>query len=84
VLADSATLAHLSGQQTRLLWPDHYDPRRIPIRHPTLVYPTSLIWQQDNTHPDLRTLLDYLASTQVERNESEVWIPSWARPRTPR
>jgi DNA-binding transcriptional LysR family regulator len=84
VLADSSTLAHLSGERTRSLWPDHYDLRRIPIRHPTLLYPSSLIWHQDNTHPGLGTLLDYLASTQVERPESEIWVPSWARPRTPR
>jgi DNA-binding transcriptional LysR family regulator len=84
VLADSSTLAHLSGEQTRILWPDHYDLRRIPIRHPTLVYPSSLIWHQDNTHPDLGTLLDYLASNQVKRPETEIWVPSWARPRTPR
>ncbi len=83
VLADSSTLAHLSGEQTRILWPDHYDLRRIPIRHPALVYPSSLIWHQDNTHPSLGILLDYLASTQVERPESEIWIPSWARQRTP-
>jgi DNA-binding transcriptional LysR family regulator len=79
VLAESSTLAHLSGEQTRLLWPDHYDLRRIPIRHPALVYPNSLIWHQDNTHPDLGTLLDYLAATQVERPETENWVPSWAR-----
>ena len=81
VLADSSTLAHLSGRQTRLLWPDQYDLRRIPIRHPALVYPMSLIWHQDNAHPDLVILLDYLASTEVKRAESEIWVPSWAGPR---
>jgi DNA-binding transcriptional LysR family regulator len=80
VLADSSTLAHLSGEQTRILWPDHYDLRRIPIRDPALVYPNSLIWHHDNTHPDLGILLDYLASAQVKRAEIEVWVPSWARP----
>jgi DNA-binding transcriptional LysR family regulator len=80
VLADSSTLANLAGERTRLLWPDHYDLRRIPIRHPTPVYPSSLIWHQDNPHPDLRTLLDYLALARVKRPESEIWIPSWAQP----
>jgi DNA-binding transcriptional LysR family regulator len=79
VLADSSTLANLAGERTRLLWPDHYDLRRIPIRHPTPVYPSSLIWHQDNPHPDLRTLLDYLALARVKRPESEIWIPSWAQ-----
>jgi DNA-binding transcriptional LysR family regulator len=84
VLADSSTLAHLAGEQTRLVWPDHYDLRRNPIRHPTPVYPGSLIWRQDNTHPALGTLVDYLACVQVKRPNTEIWIPTWAQPRTPR
>lgn len=80
VLADSSTLAHLTGERTRLLWAEHYDLRRIPIRHPAPVYPMSLIWHQDNTHPDLRTLLDYLAAAYVRRPEAEIWVPAWARP----
>jgi DNA-binding transcriptional LysR family regulator len=84
VLADSSTLANLAGEHTRILWPDHYDLRRIPIRHPTPVYPHSLIWHQDNTHPALATLLDYLASTQVKRPDTEIWTPSWAQPPRPR
>jgi DNA-binding transcriptional LysR family regulator len=78
VLADSSTLANLAGARTRLLWPDHYDLRRIPIRRPTPVYPSWLIWQRDNPHPDLRALRDYLAGTRIERPESEFWVPSWA------
>jgi DNA-binding transcriptional LysR family regulator len=86
VLADSSTLANLAGERTRLLWPEHYDLRRIPIREPTLVFPFSLIWQRGSTHPDLSTLLDYLASASAstaasaERHESEIWMPAWARP----
>jgi DNA-binding transcriptional LysR family regulator len=83
VLADSSTLAHLTGERTRLLWADHYDLRRVPIRHPAPVYPMSLIWHQDNTHPDLVTLLDYLASAYVERPEAEIWVPAWARSSAP-
>ena len=79
VLADSSTVANLVGAGTRYLWPDRYDLRRIPIRHPTPVYPTSLIWHRDNTHPALRTLLDYLASRPAHLPDSEIWIPSWAR-----
>jgi DNA-binding transcriptional LysR family regulator len=77
VLAGASALANLAGEHTRLVWPDHYDLRRIPIRHPTPVYPGSLIWHQDNTHPALGTLLEYL-STQVRRPETDVWVPSWA------
>ena len=79
MLADSSTLAHLAGERTRLLWPEHYDLRRIPIRAPALVFPFSLIWHRDSTHPDLGVLLDYLASSWVKRSESEVWVPGWAR-----
>jgi DNA-binding transcriptional LysR family regulator len=81
VLADSSTLAHLAGEHTRILWPGHYDLRRIPIRQPTLVYPHSLIWDQNNTHPALDTLRDYLAQTHDKRPNAETWIPAWAQPR---
>jgi DNA-binding transcriptional LysR family regulator len=77
VLADSSTLANLVGENTRHVWPDHYDLRRIPIRHPTPLYPASLIWHQDNTHPALGTLLDYLTATQVKRPDREIWVPTW-------
>ncbi len=82
VLADSSTVANLVGEQTRYVWPDHYDLRRIPIRQPTPVYPGSLIWHHDNTHPALGALLGYL-STQVDRSGADAWVPAWARPRTP-
>ena len=61
----------------------HYDLRRIPIRHPTPVYPLSLIWHQDNPHPALGPLLEYLASTQAKCCNTEVWAPSWAQPPKP-
>jgi DNA-binding transcriptional LysR family regulator len=81
VLADSSTLANLAGEQTRYLWPAHYDLRRIPLRHPTPVYPASLIWHQNKTHPALGTLRDYLAATQRKRPDAETWVPGWAQPR---
>ncbi len=84
VLADSSTLAHLAGEHSRILWPEHYDLRRIPIRHPTPVYPHSLIWHQGNTHLALTTLLEYLASTQTNEPDTDIWIPPWAQPRTSR
>ena len=78
VLADSSTLANLAGEHTRALWPEHYDLRRIPILRPTPMYPHSLIWHRDNTHPALDTLRDYLASRHVKRPGTEIWVPSWA------
>ena len=86
VLADSPALASLVGEHTRLLWPSHYDLRRIPVRDPTPVYPHSLIWHRDNPHPALVTLRGYLRSTQPRRREpGATWVPRWAaRPATPR
>lgn len=81
-LADSSTLAHLAGEHARLVWPGHHDLRRILIRHPTPVYPHSLIWHQKNTHPTLSTLRNYLASRQGKRPDAEVWVPAWAQPPT--
>jgi hypothetical protein len=65
-LVDVLAVDVLAGEHTRILWPDHYDLRRIPVRHPTPVYPHSLIWHQDNTHPALGTLREYLAYTQPD------------------
>lgn len=79
VLADSSTLANLAGEHTRYLWPDGYDLRRIPVCHPTPVYPISLVWHQDNTHPALSTLLERLDSTHARQPDAEIWMPSWAR-----
>jgi DNA-binding transcriptional LysR family regulator len=84
VLADSSTLANLAGERTRHLWPDRYDLRRIPISDPTPVYPASLIWREDNIHPALGTLRNYLASIQGKRPDTDIWMPAWARATTPR
>ncbi|MCM3883673.1 LysR family transcriptional regulator [Frankia sp. R82] len=79
VLAESSTLANLAGEHTRYLWPDHYDLRRIPIRSPTPIYPHSLVWHRDNTHPVLSTLVDHLAATRARRPEADTWVPRWAQ-----
>ncbi|MEV0547166.1 LysR family transcriptional regulator [Nocardia salmonicida] len=83
-IADSSDLATLIGEGTRYLWPDSYDLRRIPVRHPTPIYPMSLIWRKDNPHPALRKLRNYLDSRRADTPETEVWIPTWAQriPRT--
>jgi len=77
VIADSAELASLVGEQTRLLWPADYGLRRIAIRDPELVYPHSLIWRTGNPHPALGTLRAYLGS--VPPGHGGTWTPSWAR-----
>jgi len=83
VLADSAEVATLTGEQTRLLWPAGYGLRRIAVRDPTPVYPHSLIWRDDNPHPALSTLRGYLRSARRGLNamrDGETWLPTWARP----
>ena len=80
VLADSSTLSTLVGERTRYVWPDRYDLRRIPIRDPTPVYPMSLVWRDDNRHPALAKLRDYLSSGRTETAITNLWTPSWLQP----
>ena len=79
VLADATDLASLVGEQTRLLWPADYGLRRIAVRDPTPVYPHSLIWRNDNPHPALATLRDYLAATRPRERGNGTWAPGWTR-----
>ena len=79
MLADAPDLASLVGEQTRLLWPADYGLRRIAVRDPTPVYPHSLIWRNDNPHPALATLRDYLGATRPRRRDNGTWAPGWAR-----
>ncbi|RKR91533.1 DNA-binding transcriptional LysR family regulator [Micromonospora pisi] len=76
-IADSAELATLVGERSRYLWPDSYDLRRIPVRDPAPVYPMSLIWRDDNPHPALVKLRDYLHSRRAEAPATEIWTPTW-------
>jgi hypothetical protein len=39
----------------------------------------SLIWRDDNPHPGLMKLRDYLASRRVDAPDAEVWLPKWAQ-----
>lgn len=73
VLADSATVASLVGEQTRLVWPADHDLRRIPLRDPVPVYPHALLWRADNPHPGLAALRDHLASPAP--GDSRTWTP---------
>jgi DNA-binding transcriptional LysR family regulator len=78
-IADSSDLATLVGERSRYLWPDSYDLRRIPIRDPTPVYPLSVIWRDDNPHPALARLRDYLDSRRTDASDTQVWIPRWGQ-----
>lgn len=76
-LAESADLATIAGDAPRLIWPQHYDLRLIPLRNPVPVYPHSVIWRRDNPHPSLRGFLDYVATVRVARAGPDVWTPAW-------
>ncbi len=72
-IADSPALATFAGEQTRLLWPDHYDLRRVPVRDPVPVYPHSLVWRADNPHPALAALRGYLTAGRAARPDGRPW-----------
>jgi DNA-binding transcriptional LysR family regulator len=78
-IADSSDLATLVGERSRYLWPDSYDLRRVPICDPALIYPMSLIWRDDNPHPALIKLRDYLGSRPTDAPGTEVWMPKWGQ-----
>lgn len=78
-VADSATLATIVGEDTRLAWPTGHDLRRIALHHPTPVYPHSLIWREDNPHPALTELRTHLASARPDHHGVETWVPKWAQ-----
>jgi DNA-binding transcriptional LysR family regulator len=78
-LAGSPVLATLVGAQTRLLWPAPYGLRRIEVRDPVPVYPHSLVWRTDNSHPGLAALRGYLAGLRPGQSSGGTWVPAWAR-----
>jgi DNA-binding transcriptional LysR family regulator len=81
-IADSPVLATFVGEQTRLLWPAHYDLRRIAVRDPVPVYPHSLIWRRGNPHPGLAALRGYLTSAGSVHSAPpgiRTWAPAWAQ-----
>lgn len=78
-IADSAVLATLVGEGTRVVWPAHHDLRRVPLRDPTPVYPHSLLWHTDNPHPALAALRDHLRATRTGHGTTGIWVPAWAR-----
>ncbi|NEA33467.1 LysR family transcriptional regulator [Streptomyces sp. SID13031] len=71
-MAEAPDRATFVGEQTRFRWPDGYDLRRIDLRHPTPVYPHSLIWRTTNPHPALATLRAHLLR-QLHPTTNSVW-----------
>jgi DNA-binding transcriptional LysR family regulator len=75
VLAEDSDLATLVGDRTRILWPDHYDLRRIPLRDPCPVYPHRVLWRADDAHPGLAALREHVGHRTIDTG---VWAPAWA------
>ena len=81
-IAGSATLATFVGERTHLVWPAHWDLRRVAVRDPAPAYPHSLIWRAGNRHPGLAALRSYLAGVR-RRRTADTWTPTWARTTSP-
>ncbi|MFG2571549.1 LysR family transcriptional regulator [Streptomyces sp. NPDC048481] len=74
-LAGSPALATFVGEHDRLVWPAHYDLRRIVVHDPTPVYPHSLVWRRDNAHPALAALRAHLEATRPDAPDDRTWTP---------
>ena len=75
-IADTPALATFMGEHTRLIWPAGHGLRRIPVTDPIPVYPHSLLWHRDNSHPALTTLRAHLAATAPGQGAG-TWTPDW-------
>ena len=75
-IADTPSLATFFGTVIRLTRAE--DLRLIPVRHPTPVYPHSLIWRADNPHPGLVELRRHLDRSWRSTRRDDVWTASWA------
>jgi hypothetical protein len=78
VLAGSGSVASLVGEGSRLLWPVHYDLRRVAVRDPVPVYPHSLVWLDGNPHPALAALRRQVRAAGDGRRRAGTWVPAWA------
>ncbi len=83
VIAGSPSLATFVSEQMRLVWPAHYDLRRIAVRDPVPVYPHSLIWRRGNPHPALAALRGYPAATRPAHPNPATRTSPWTPPGTP-
>ncbi|GII79220.1 LysR family transcriptional regulator [Sphaerisporangium rufum] len=79
-IADTPALATFMGEHTRLVWPAGHGLRRIPVTDPTPVYPHSLLWHRDDSHPALATLRAHLAVATAGHPTPETWAPDWVIP----
>lgn len=77
-VAGSATAATFMGPRTPLAYPAGLELRTLALRDPAPVYPHSLLWRDDNPHPGLTDLREYLEREYGGPRDEGRWIPSWA------
>jgi DNA-binding transcriptional LysR family regulator len=77
MIADTPSLGTLMGAGVRLVWTEAHDLRRIPVRSPTPVYPTWLVWRTDNPHPGLVELRRHLDRRRRSGRLDDTWTAGW-------
>jgi DNA-binding transcriptional LysR family regulator len=78
VVAESSDVVSLVGEKPRLAWPNGHDLRRVPVVGPTPVYPHSLLWRGENTHPALALLRAHLGAAMRRTGAYGSWTPAGA------
>ncbi|MEV5599689.1 LysR family transcriptional regulator [Streptomyces sp. NPDC052496] len=79
-VAATPTLATLVGEGTSFVSPAGHGLRRIALARPTPVYPHCLLRRDDNPHPALAALRDFLESgLPGPLRAGGIWTPEWAR-----
>ncbi|MFI7339090.1 LysR family transcriptional regulator [Streptomyces sp. NPDC050085] len=77
-VADAADVATFMGPRTPLAYPAGLALRTVPLHRPTPVYPHSLLWRDDNPHPGLTALREYLLARYEGPRGADHWVPKWA------
>ncbi|MEV0247767.1 LysR family transcriptional regulator [Nocardia sp. NPDC050712] len=74
-IAGSATLVTFGGEGTTTPW--HPNIRRIPVVDPTPAYPMALLCRATSAnHPQLSSLIDFLADSYAGTVPGQMWIPA--------
>lgn len=75
-LTRSSTLATFMGAHTRPPSLPGFDLRLVALHEPTPVYPHSLIWHRDNTHPAVALLRTHADANASRADTDETWTPA--------
>ncbi|NEB80423.1 LysR family transcriptional regulator, partial [Streptomyces sp. SID14478] len=80
IIVDSDDRGTFLGTRTPLVRPTGLGLHLIPVRRPTPVYPHWLLWREDNPHPVLPKVRDYLTARHAAEGPAadDPWLPGWA------